>query len=500
MSQSAELLRERDFLLSCFQTYFSRLPGLHREGFDAAILPHRYPTDFAYLVSTQERDGPVASSGRVRWKQLFIPEGRRDNAYWYYAWADRNRTLAAYGMYFSTFRVLLQDAETSLFFAATPVLGPAFQLQRLERMLSPRYLPDVSPIGESLDRSFLVCADLRSSGRGDDCPVVAVCWDDAFRWRTGQLLRSVPLFNSIHDMFQHYATAAGERGCENATPFARKPVGATARWDWEPWLEPAPSSTLSAPDQSAADADPSVVAGHLNRIRLKIDMLRAADPAYLIWDSAYHQYIMNPPLLEDERARFESSAGIRLPEAYAQFLMTLGNGGVGVGPDGLPRVEAHSDWQAFRADLVGSDSPTGDQLGIPFPLRSATLPHWADDSAYRESCVPHSAAPDLMHGSVPLATVLRPGPAGLYGRTFRLVVHGPERGHVWMDETFARKGIYPCIRRGPYSFLAWYEGIIDDMIGHVDKCYQIDGSVGEPSIYPPTSVYLDEPPVEASGA
>ena len=70
-----------------------------------------------------------------------------------------------------------------------------------------------------------------------------------------------------------------------------------------------------------------------------------------------------------------------------------------------------------------------------------------------------------------------------------LILCGPERGHVWLDKRSAIPddweeakeagipprniaGIEPLVRRGPYSFLAWYEHWIDDVLQGIDALYE----------------------------
>ena len=56
--------------------------------------------------------------------------------------------------------------------------------------------------------------------------------------------------------------------------------------------------------------------------------------------------------------------------------------------------------------------------------------------------------------------------------TLLLVVAGPEQGHLWTDERSAKMGIRPLSRRGPYSFLAWYERGLDLTIEDIQQLYE----------------------------
>ena len=73
------------------------------------------------------------------------------------------------------------------------------------------------------------------------------------------------------------------------------------------------------------------------------------------------------------------------------------------------------------------------------------------------------------YGTILLAQVVD---EKLQNRDVLLVVHGAERGHVWLHDLGRSGMIYPLFRRGPYSFLAWYEQALDHMLGQIDGLYQ----------------------------
>ena len=55
---------------------------------------------------------------------------------------------------------------------------------------------------------------------------------------------------------------------------------------------------------------------------------------------------------------------------------------------------------------------------------------------------------------------------------WHLVVNGPEQGHVWADHRRRGEGIGPILRRGPYSFLAWFEQGLDRGLALVHSLYR----------------------------
>ena len=71
------------------------------------------------------------------------------------------------------------------------------------------------------------------------------------------------------------------------------------------------------------------------RIRKKmLDAKARAEKSPANWSGI--AYDPNPPLLEDELETVESELGVRLPDDYRRFLMTIGDGGVGPGYGLLP--------------------------------------------------------------------------------------------------------------------------------------------------------------------
>jgi hypothetical protein len=81
----------------------------------------------------------------------------------------------------------------------------------------------------------------------------------------------------------------------------------------------------------------------------------------------------------------------------------------------------------------------------------------------------NATGPEQVQGSLRLAFE---GQANGSFARLRLVVSGPERGHVWIDDRAGGGGIRPVLQAGPYSFLAWYEGRIDEMLAEVDGLYR----------------------------
>jgi hypothetical protein len=107
------------------------------------------------------------------------------------------------------------------------------------------------------------------------------------------------------------------------------------------------------------------------------------------------------------------------------------------------------------------------RLRRPFPHRAAWAAEPPDDED--EEGQERYRDPGLIDGTVYLGQL--PDPQGALV-DWHLVVNGPEQGHVWADHRRRGEGIVPILRRGPYSFLAWYETGIDRSLTHIHDLYQ----------------------------
>jgi hypothetical protein len=185
-----------------------------------------------------------------------------------------------------------------------------------------------------------------------------------------------------------------------------------------------------------------------------------------VFGAGSHKFELNPPLTEGEVAAFERKHKISLPADYRAFLIHLGNGGAGPYYGLFKLGEADTGhgggWQD-PAWLIGD-------LAQPFPHTAAwnqrsgapecdeaqalALPN-AEFDAYQEQLDAWEQA-HYWHarqhcGSVPICHV---------GCVLmeRLVITGPEAGHVWCDRRVDREGLYPLQLpdRERVTFLEWY--------------------------------------------
>jgi hypothetical protein len=468
---------DQAFVERCVERVVAGLPPPLRKGV-ATARSTGSGGSFAYCVPPDMWDGQPDEQGLVRWKHLVVAPPSRSFPFDLY----QGRTPPVLKAYLRTQRlprVPLRAGDRTVMLPGTPTHQPLHDWRRvIERGVHLVVAAEYLPFAESDDGAWLYCFDRFGVAAEEDGPVVVFRAEDVFRVTprligvqeqhdvVGRLVR--PLFGSLREMLTTLclgapASWAGPEDC----PFVRPALGVPAAYDWEPWLTPEPAPDREALPQNAAAVDLRAVTEHCARIGDKVRLLGRLDPARLLPGSEEHLHRLNPRLLAEERRAFESAEGCLLPEAYAQFLMQVGNGGAGPWK-GLWRVERSGGWWAAVSPQVGGgDEDFEGRLRRPFPHRATWEAEHPDDEDEEAWGRYHAA--ELVDGTVYLGHLPVPE-GGLVD--WHLVVNGPEQGHVWADHRRRGEGIVPVLRRGPYSFLAWYEAGIDRSLSHIHKLYQ----------------------------
>lgn len=162
---------------------------------------------------------------------------------------------------------------------------------------------------------------------------------------------------------------------------------------------------------------------------------------------------LHPPLTEDEVAAIEARLGVALPEEYRGFITRVGDGGAGPAY-GLFRLS--TALREAKADRYP------ELLATPFPhvetwnpdKDPAVIAFW--DSADRGEVSEgdqHLQSAREGAGTLPLCD------EGC-GYLHLLVVTGPTRGTMWVDNRGVDAGFSPM----GVTFIEWYERWIDDVL------------------------------------
>jgi len=179
-----------------------------------------------------------------------------------------------------------------------------------------------------------------------------------------------------------------------------------------------------------------------------------------------HKYELNPTVREATILEFEAKHFIELPIEYRCFLTEVGNGGAGPYYGLFKLGEIDSDWDHCLWDECPGF--VGD-LSAPFPHTE----HWNDltgepcygslaDEIYEQQLTlfeNHYFASANINGAIPICHI---------GCNLRhlLIVTGPERGYVWLDERADRKGLSPLAGSDGerVTFYRWYRDWLDEAL------------------------------------
>lgn len=235
-----------------------------------------------------------------------------------------------------------------------------------------------------------------------------------------------------------------------------------------------------------------------NRVHQKLALLASLDREFQRPCAASHQYRLRGVATADEVAETEKRYGIRLPDEYREYVTNFANGGAGPfhGIYRLGHYQDLGDWHPWNEGtlavspgapfllteswnlpakfifehLNGTPSPDAERDAVDSLARiGRVLAEPRGQVAGRnpftggpiletwESVILNaSCAPDLMDGSIPIAT--KGCNLGV-----SLVVSGPERGNIWYDLRADMEGITPASKPGSprLTFLQWYEDWLD---------------------------------------
>ncbi|MDR2939163.1 MAG: SMI1/KNR4 family protein [Clostridiales bacterium] len=202
----------------------------------------------------------------------------------------------------------------------------------------------------------------------------------------------------------------------------------------------------------------------LERIRQKLNILKELDTGLDIFGSGLHKYILNPVLTDGQITAFEEKNSIRLPGAYREYLLHIGNGGAG---------PFYGLYQLGHGDGIEVN------LSKPFPFSSgeclkvfdvyeqveeklAAL-NIEDEADEMQEKLFNEITGDINCGFVFLCT------EGC-GMNSILIVNGEAAGTVWYYDMANDAGVFPLMSpttKGPMAFYEWFEIWLDSSIGSI---------------------------------
>ncbi len=194
--------------------------------------------------------------------------------------------------------------------------------------------------------------------------------------------------------------------------------------------------------------------------------LKRTDRQFKNFGAIAHQYELHQPLSESALVEFESKHEVALPEDYRYFIARIGNGGAGpyygLFPLGYQdSLRSYCTWD--EGDLVGNLSaefPHEHKWNLPdsfwdsMPDPGPEVSEEDEDRMMEEwdqKLEAHYWNPTIMNGAIPICHL------GCAMRHW-LVIHGSQRGFVWVDDRADDNGISP-LRDGndqPMTFADWY--------------------------------------------
>ncbi|MEH2423734.1 MAG: SMI1/KNR4 family protein [Nostoc sp.] len=171
------------------------------------------------------------------------------------------------------------------------------------------------------------------------------------------------------------------------------------------------------------------------QLKKKLTQLAILDATFEVFGSESHQYQFKPCLSNKDIQVFESRYNITLPSEYRNFLLEVGNGGVGPGY-GLSGLLGIENEDVIPEKLYQENYEI---LSKPFLLTEA----WNDLDLIVKNNTGFVANNDayfddkLIQGTL---TITNYG-CGIYAM---LVITGEQSGKIWIDDRTNDNGIYPA--------------------------------------------------------
>lgn len=188
--------------------------------------------------------------------------------------------------------------------------------------------------------------------------------------------------------------------------------------------------------------------------------LKNLDKGLDIFGASNHKYILNEKLREEEIIAFESKYSIGLPKEYRDFLKHVGNGGAG------PYYGLQTLADSLYADLDYKRPGELVDPTVPFPFSEPWNMKFDGASEDEEAYEIFSAEYFSERWETGILRICNYG----CGVSLNLVVNGPEKGNIWVDDRGNDGGIYPdpfFEQTGKTSFIEWYMMWLDNSLSEL---------------------------------
>jgi hypothetical protein len=160
-----------------------------------------------------------------------------------------------------------------------------------------------------------------------------------------------------------------------------------------------------------------------------------------------HAFRRNRRLTEQQVTAFERRYAVKLPPEYRAFIIGVANGGAG---------PAYGMYALAEAVTAEREQVPDDFLRTPFPHTDAYNPFEEDDEEDDED----EGGGSYLYQAAGTLVLCHEG----CGILHLLVVTGPCRGQMWVDDRCNDQGLFPLGVR----FLDWYERWLDSTLAGGD--------------------------------
>ncbi|MFK7983970.1 MAG: SMI1/KNR4 family protein [Saprospiraceae bacterium] len=244
----------------------------------------------------------------------------------------------------------------------------------------------------------------------------------------------------------------------------------------------------------------------LQLLKTKLEKLRTLDKKFEAFGVKSHYYRFNKKLSESKVLEFESKYQIRLPKDYRNFLLELGDGGVGPYYGIMKLAEVIPSYHQNDIAILKDKFPFTDDwnwspkifemfdflrgggfnnLQEYFFQKSLMTSEWEVPKEEWEAI-------QLLSGKVNLGNEVAEFFGNIYWESyfsreidkgsielceygcalrFRLIISGPEKGKIWFDERADRNGMSP-VRNNKgekLDFITWYMNWLDETIKQFEQ-------------------------------